>query len=84
MDIQQNRVYTSAGDMQTAAFNPTEPPSYSSLGVIEDMLNTPAQLDWRLYDSHIFGLEAADEDNIWLPAATTAPELDFDVYTPGL
>lgn len=82
---QQAAVNTSAGDLQPAAFNPTEVAPYSSLGVIEDMLNAPAQLDWRLYDSHVFGLGTVDQDNnIWYPAAMTAPDLDFDGYTPGL
>jgi hypothetical protein len=50
---QQQYPMVSLGDMQAA--NPmytdaSETPSYSSLGVIDDMLSTPAQLDWVCYD----------------------------------
>lgn len=32
--------------LQSAIPNPAQTPSYNSLGVIEDMLDIPAQLDW--------------------------------------
>lgn len=58
---------------------------YTSLGVMEDMLNTPAQLDWRLDDRRIFGLGTVGQDNdIWYPPAMAAPELDVDGLPPGL
>jgi hypothetical protein len=36
----------SADDVQSAMYNSSSTPSYSSLEVIGDMLSTPAQIDW--------------------------------------
>lgn len=69
--------YNPNGDTQTAIFG-TADASYSSLDVIEDMLNTPAQLDWRLYDSRASGIETATTDNLWLPVDPS--ELDLAGY----
>lgn len=44
---QQYQTYTSnIGELQSAIPNPGQTPSYNSLGVIEDMFDIPAQLDW--------------------------------------
>ncbi|KAK9858740.1 hypothetical protein MYU51_018049 [Penicillium brevicompactum] len=54
-------------------------PSYTSLGVIEEMLDGPAQLDWRLYDSRISGVEMATNNNVWYSDAPATP-YDFASY----
>jgi hypothetical protein len=79
----QQPIYTSAGEVP-AIFNTTETPPYPSLGVIEEMLNAPAaQLDWRLYDSRVSGVEETNQDNFWFPAAPPAPlGVDYS-YPPG-
>lgn len=44
---QQYSTYPSnIGELQSAIPNPAQTPSYNSQGVIEDMLDIPAQLDW--------------------------------------
>ncbi|CAG8011420.1 unnamed protein product [Penicillium olsonii] len=58
-----------------------ETPSYTSLGVIEDMLDGPAQLDWRLYDSRISGVEMATNHNVWYSENPATP-YDFTGYSP--
>lgn len=53
LDPQQYQAYaTSSGDLQDAGFNSNEESSLSSLGLIEDMLNTPAQMDWVSFLNH--------------------------------
>ncbi|QQK41500.1 C6 transcription factor, putative [Penicillium digitatum] len=52
------------GGLQPTIPNPGQTPSYNSRGVIEDMLDIPAQLDWNLYDSHISGGQMTD-NNAW-------------------
>lgn len=50
---QQQYPMVSPGGMQADMYtNTSETLSYSSLGVIDDMLSTPAQLDWVCY---VFG-----------------------------
>ncbi|CAG8878586.1 unnamed protein product [Penicillium salamii] len=56
-------------------------PSYTSLGVIEDMLDGPTQLDWRLYDSRISGVEMATNNNVWYSDNPATP-YDFSGYDP--
>jgi hypothetical protein len=51
IDQQQYKTYTTSngelnGNLQTAGYDSSEAPSLSSLGLIEDMLNTPGQMDW--------------------------------------
>ncbi|KAJ5895032.1 hypothetical protein N7495_006723 [Penicillium taxi] len=60
----------------------TETPSYSSLGVIEDMLNTPAQMDWSLYDSRMYGVETTNRDK-WIPESADLSTMDFGLYPSG-
>ncbi|OQE00962.1 hypothetical protein PENSOL_c005G00679 [Penicillium solitum] len=81
---QQYSTYTSnIGELQSAIPNPAQTPSYNSLGVIEDMLDIPAQLDWNLYDSHISGVEMATNNNTWDPDGP-ATAYDFGAYPPGV
>ncbi|KAJ5748660.1 uncharacterized protein N7511_010356 [Penicillium nucicola] len=63
---------------------PDQTPAYNSLGVIGDMLNLPAQLDWRLYDSRISGIEMATNDNVWYSASSPAPAFDFGSLSSGV
>ena len=50
IDPSQYQMDTSSnGDMQNAAYVSGEAPSLSSLGLIEDMLSTPDQMDWVSY-----------------------------------
>ncbi|KAJ5784552.1 uncharacterized protein N7503_009764 [Penicillium pulvis] len=66
---QQQYPMVSPGDMQADMYtNISETPSYSSLGVIDDMLSTPAQLDWRLYDGRMYGFDTANQDSLWSAA----------------
>ncbi|OQD87246.1 hypothetical protein PENANT_c006G03571 [Penicillium antarcticum] len=60
---------------------PGETPSYNSLEVIGDMLSLPAQLDWRLYDSRISGIDMATNDNVWYSASSSAPGFDFGSFS---
>lgn len=86
-DHQQQPVYNSAAaNVQTTMFDSTGAPLYSSLGVIEEMLNAPAaQLDWRLYDSRVSGFEAANQDNMWYSNGPAAPpEVDLLAYPSGV
>ncbi|KAJ5526112.1 transcriptional regulator family: Fungal Specific TF [Penicillium frequentans] len=70
---QQQYPMVSPGDMQADMYtNASETPSYSSLGVIDDMLSTPAQLDWRLYDGRMYGFGTANQDSLW----SAAPFID--------
>lgn len=51
IDSLQYETYTASngefnGGLQPASYGSGEAPSLSSLGLIEDMLNTPAQMDW--------------------------------------
>lgn len=87
MDQQQHPMYNSAAaNMQTTMFDSTGAPLYSSLGVIEEMLNAPAaQLDWRLYDSRVSGFEAVSQDNLWYSNGPAAPpEVEFIAYPSGV
>ncbi|KAJ5891462.1 uncharacterized protein N7473_007690 [Penicillium subrubescens] len=81
MDQEQYPTYTtaSADDMQAAMYNTTSStPSYSSLEVIGDMLSTPAQIDWRLYDSRVSGYPVVSQDNSWYLGAQALPtNMDF-------
>lgn len=56
VDQQQYSIFTpTTGDMQPATDNPAETTSYPVIGVIEDMLNTPAQLNWvSFFPSDLF------------------------------
>jgi hypothetical protein len=40
------QTYPAVADVQNAMHVPGETPAYNSLGVIGDMLNLPAQVDW--------------------------------------
>lgn len=46
LDKQFSTYTSNIGELQSAIPDPTQTPSYNSLGVIEDMLDIPAQLDW--------------------------------------
>ncbi|KAF3014594.1 hypothetical protein E8E15_004107 [Penicillium rubens] len=82
---QQCPAYTSnSGEFQSAIPNTGQAASYDSLGVIEDMLDIPAQLDWNLYDSHISGVQMATNNNIWYPHGPATPAYDFGAYPPGV
>ncbi|KAJ5966540.1 hypothetical protein N7481_013254 [Penicillium waksmanii] len=88
IDQQQYETYTTSndelnGDLQTAAYGSSEAPSLSSLGLIEDMLNTPGQMDWRLYDSRISGFGPSDQDMLWVPDITVPPTLDEFLSYPS-
>ncbi|KAI3152087.1 transcriptional regulator family: Fungal Specific TF [Penicillium roqueforti] len=79
---QQYSTYTSnISELQSAIPNPGQT-SYNSLGVIEDMLDIPAQLDWNLYDSHISAVEMATNNDIWYSGGPAIP-YDFGAYPPG-
>ncbi|KOS42075.1 hypothetical protein ACN38_g7029 [Penicillium nordicum] len=81
---QQNSTSTSNfGELRPAIPKPAQTPSYNSLGVIEDMLDIPDQLDWNLYDSHISGVEMATNNNTWYPDGP-ATAYDFGAYPPGV
>ncbi|KAJ5175012.1 uncharacterized protein N7482_000889 [Penicillium canariense] len=84
MNQEQYQMYAAAnaGDLQAAMYNTSETPSYSPLDVIKDMLNTPAQLDWRLYDSRVSGFAGPNQGNVWLPGTQGTPMgMDFVTYT---
>ncbi|KAJ5225565.1 hypothetical protein N7468_006790 [Penicillium chermesinum] len=59
--------FPASGDLIPSAHDPHEETSLSSFGVIGDMLTTPAQVDWRLYDSHMFGYDMTSPNDIWPP-----------------
>ena len=65
---QQYPVFTAAPtatpDIPLALFNATESTPYPELGVIEDMLDAPAQLDWVSRSFELFW--------IWLIMVTLA------------
>ncbi|CAG7969487.1 unnamed protein product [Penicillium nalgiovense] len=82
---QQYSAYASnIGELGSAIPNPDQTPSYNPLGVIEDMLDIPAQLDWNLYDSHISGVQTATNNNIWYSHGPATPAYDFGAYPPGV
>ncbi|KAJ5701343.1 hypothetical protein N7488_008891 [Penicillium malachiteum] len=55
----------SPNDMPTGMFTDvSQTPSYSSLDVIDDMLSTTAQLDWRMYDGRMYGFDTTQE-GLW-------------------
>ncbi|KAJ5669128.1 hypothetical protein N7462_010198 [Penicillium macrosclerotiorum] len=85
---QQQQMFNgvAASGMQGSMYNTAETPSYSSLDVIGDMLNTPGQLDWRLYDSRVFGYETANQETAWgpPPVPTESSGMDFDPYSANL
>ncbi|KAJ6187256.1 hypothetical protein N7519_002164 [Penicillium mononematosum] len=82
---QQYPAYTSnSGEFQSAIPNVGQTASYDSLGVIEGMLDIPAQLDWNLYDSHISGVQMATNNNIWYSHGPATPAYDFSAYPPGV
>ncbi|KAJ5579686.1 uncharacterized protein N7459_005671 [Penicillium hispanicum] len=85
MDQQPYPVFTTAtAEMPPTMYNPTESTPYPGLGVIEDMLNTPAQLNWRLYDSRVFGFETPVQDSLWYSGASSSSTgMDFTPYTSG-
>ncbi|KAF7714820.1 Fungal Zn(2)-Cys(6) binuclear cluster domain-containing protein [Penicillium ucsense] len=53
--------------------------STSSLDVIGDMLGTPAQLDWGLYDIHVSGYATARQDSSWFEAGEESLPLTMDL-----
>jgi len=62
LDQQQSFIHTvNYSQLQPAVPNTSETPSYNSLGVIEDMLDGPAQLDWVTYPCKFFVNEANSE-----------------------
>ncbi|OGE57630.1 hypothetical protein PENARI_c001G06720 [Penicillium arizonense] len=84
LDQQHLQRYPAVAEVQTSMHVAGETPAHNSLGVIGDMLNLPAQLDWRLYDSRISGIEMATNDNVWYSTAASAPELGFASYPSGV
>ena len=80
---QQYPTYTPDGEMPSALSNTDGAPHYPSLDVIEEMLNAPAQLDWRLYDSRVSGLEETNQDTFWFSGASPVPLEDEFTYPLG-
>lgn len=83
MEQQQYPTYTTGGEMPIALSNTEGAPHYPSLGVIEEMLNAPAQLDWRLYDSRVSGLEETNQDTFWFSGAPPVSLEGEFTYHPG-
>ncbi|KAJ5550779.1 hypothetical protein N7461_005477 [Penicillium sp. DV-2018c] len=70
-------MYTpNVGEVQPTVPDPSQTPSYNSLGVIEDMLDVPAQLDWNLYDSRVSGFGMATNNTPWYTDSST-PEYGY-------
>ncbi|KAI2792476.1 hypothetical protein POX_b02514 [Penicillium oxalicum] len=55
--------------------------SFSSLDVIGEMLSTPAQLDWGLYDTHVSGYGPAHQDSSWFEIGEDAEPSAMDLMT---
>ncbi|KGO41265.1 Transcription factor, fungi [Penicillium expansum] len=72
------------GGLQPTIPSPDQTSPYNSLGVIEDMLDIPAQFDWNLYDSHISGGQMATDNNTWFSDASATAAYDFGAYPPGI
>ncbi|OQE22551.1 hypothetical protein PENSTE_c010G04977 [Penicillium steckii] len=84
IDPSQYQMDTSSnGDMQNTAYVSGEAPSLSSLGFIEDMLSTPDQMDWRLYDSRISGFGPSDQEILWAPDVSGMPLFDDSIPYPA-
>ncbi|KAJ5602118.1 hypothetical protein N7510_011652 [Penicillium lagena] len=89
MEQPQYSMYTAGPNNMHPAVHPTaEFPSHLSLGVIEEMLNSSAELDWRLWDSRVNGFEMANQNNMWYfdspsepPMPTAPPGYGFDDYS---
>ncbi|PYI28666.1 Zn(II)2Cys6 transcription factor [Aspergillus indologenus CBS 114.80] len=62
-----------ANSLDTLDFQPMDgvTPGYASLDVIGDMLDTPTNMDWRLWDLQIQGVERPNPGNTW-----TQPEFN--------
>ncbi|CAG8898049.1 unnamed protein product [Penicillium egyptiacum] len=82
IDHQYSAYESNTGELQSAIPNPGQTPLYNSMEVIEDMLDIPAQVDWNLYDSHISGVQTAN-NNIWYSDGPATPVYTFGAY-PGV
>ncbi|KAJ5682036.1 uncharacterized protein N7477_001976 [Penicillium maclennaniae] len=83
IEQQQYLDYTSNGEIPVALSNTDDALHYPSLDVIEEMLNAPAHLDWRLYDSRVSGLEETNQDTFWFSATPPVPLEGGFTYPPS-